>query len=976
MLTLVSRKSSDKFAGYFGRDFESPMWECGLDSTLREQLRPRVAGSAGGIFQPEKWTTLDATRFSRVISEVAEVVVSGGILAYELVLSAPKSVSVAALAGSQVEGRILEAHLSAVDDVLSLIAPNLFERRMEEKRAFVNPSDATFLAFTHPWNRVIEPQLHTHVTISRPRGGNALWGYPLFLLQRTLRAIYHYSLVSRLRGQGFRIRVGEPWSLAWELGGIADAVIWKFTERTKAIREQVARTSKGCFSQAAETRLVALASRRQLPQTNPVVTLQEARKRWARKVAPIRCAPTTAVTRDPGPFRDPVALKEIFRTSSVIAPAQFQAAHLAAWLGSGVGLADALAHVSSLLACYQRDGILIRDGRGICFPEMFDVEEDILERLADGYRAGEKLRWKQPGLWKNKWLEKVLQPVAKLRDRIRIGCLFGERLPQGVRLENRNGADMTRALITIEKWDPVIALKLLDQRSDEIAVLLVQEGFRKGDFLQRLHRLMPWYRAEEHVEVGRPFRIFNKHVTVIHGDLSALLPPPSGKVGIVKRISRSLGQVIGFGGPEDSVLDPAAVVWGPQFDAKKIATLNAEILNRRAGKGGLRQQLCEEVAWVKLLADGEWRGLGIFCLRNVDAPRGEWESDPDAGSYRHGDTWWFSGPPRDGVVPARGLRHLRMISLSHLRHVLQGKQAENLILVGQKEVYVLPGMAFVSRRRFSDRSHLFREGEVLVLRRIEPDGAWIFWDGARLENPSRLLQPVAAVGGFIPKQRALSRVIADIPPDSRVLERLKALPCNGVVTVLSSMAKELCRRIRVDVSAINQLKQHETAKKILFAEGDEEEGFFPPRSRWAELIAGKRLEIEPGKLRPEDLDTGSPISIGDAISLAVGGEEKGVDQAARAIEIGMNPAAPAQPGRKKRPEDPMMPPVKPVVDGRSPSFPVKKKTKKERQKQRAGTEDEPESGSPAPDEIGGTELPDKTGGNPQEIPKDPQDDIA
>ena len=175
-----------------------------------------------------------------MISEVAEVVVSGGILAYELVLSAPKSVSVAALAGSQVEGRILEAHLSAVDDVLSLIAPNLFERRMEEKRAFVNPSDATFLAFTHPWNRVIEPQLHTHVTISRPRGGNALWGYPLFLLQRTLRAIYHYSLVSRLRGQGFRIRVGEPWSLAWELGGIADAVIWKFTERTKAIREQVA----------------------------------------------------------------------------------------------------------------------------------------------------------------------------------------------------------------------------------------------------------------------------------------------------------------------------------------------------------------------------------------------------------------------------------------------------------------------------------------------------------------------------------------------------------------------------------------------------------------------------------------------------------------------------------------------------------------------------------------------------------------
>jgi hypothetical protein len=71
----------------------------------------------------------------------------------------------------------------------------------------------------------------------------------------------------------------------------------------------------------------------------------------------------------------------------------------------------------------------------------------------------------------------------------------------------------------MERWDAFSALKFFDGRREENSVLLVREGFRKGDFLQRLHRLMPWYRSEDHVEVGETFRVFKKNVRVISGDL-------------------------------------------------------------------------------------------------------------------------------------------------------------------------------------------------------------------------------------------------------------------------------------------------------------------------------------------------------------------------------------------------------------------------------------------------------------------------
>lgn len=891
---------------------------------------------------------------------MAGVVVSGGILAYELVLSAPKSVSVAALAGPRVDGRILEAHLSAVDDVLSMLAPYLFERRMEKSRTLVIPANATVMGFTHPWNRAVEPQLHSHLTIARQPGGNALWGYPLYLLQRTLRAVYHFSLAGRLRRKGFQIRVGDPGSLAWELAGIAGEAILEFTERAKAIREQVSNSPRGCFSQAVETRLVALASRREMPKTNPLLALDKARGRWARKVGPEHCVPARPLIGDSVSFREPVKLKEVFRSGSVISPAQFQGVHLTAWLGSPIGLRGALHEISELVEAYEREGKIKREGRGICFHEVFEAEEEILGRLAEGYRGGGRCRWHLPGLRKNKWLGKVLGPVAELSDRIRIGCVFGERLPQGVRLEDQNGADITAAVFTMERWDAFSALKFFDGRREENSVLLVREGFRKGDFLQRLHRLMPWYRGEDHMEVGETFRVFKKNVRVISGDLSALLPPSSGKLLFVKRITRALRRAAHLETWEKTLLEPEAVVWGSQFSDEEIAALNGAILKRRAGKGGVRQQLCEEVPWSKI---SDWSGLGIFCLRNVDAPGEGFESDPHAGSYRHGDTWWFSGPPRDGSVPARGLKRPRMISLSHLRHVLQGKQAGNLVLVRRKEVAVAHGMAFLALKRFTDKAHLFREGEVMVLRSIAPDGAWIFADGARLENPSRLLRPVAAVRGFVAKQRALPRVITDILPNSGALDRLMTLPCNGAVTVVSSNAKELCRKIRVDLSSRRQVKQHETAKKILFAEGDDEDdGFFPPRSRWAELLARDGVRIPPDEPGEASLsDTVKEISFEEVISPAAG---SGEDERSTSEKIEEAPTAGEHSRRKRKSESPPMdPPANPAgVETRaplSPLMPAKKKAKKNARRG-VGTENEPGIHPPASQAIGAGQPPDKT----------------
>jgi conjugative relaxase-like TrwC/TraI family protein len=859
MLTLVKRCNASNFKDYFAGDFESPMW-AGLDREVGANLGP-TRSLLSAVAPVPNWSELKPEPFEDGVERLSAAAVDRGVLSYELTFSAPKSVSVAALAGPVPDARILRTHLAAVDDALGFLAGYLFARKMEAGKVSLLAREAVVARFTHPWNFTTEPQLHTHANLSRTLDSDqgALFGYPFFLHQRAVRAAYHYSLASRLRQLGFGIRVGQYGSLAWELEGIPTQVLKRFAERSSAIRSLAAQSGGGYFSQAVESRLATLMSRRLLPKTDPGMSLASARCQWANTVARRNCLPIVGTASAAGEFEMP-RLDEIFRRGSLQTKAIFEGALLSCWLGSPRPFTEARREALRFLQRLVDDGEIFEDPRGgsVCYPKVFDVEQRILGCIAGGYSKGKALNWKWPMRGKSAWVGKVLDPVAERPDRTRIACLFGDSMPAGAKLVDGKGIELKEALVTMKKWSAFEVCELLDGRGVQETLLVVEEGFHKGDFLQRLSRLLP--PKALNFSGGRKLSLPSKTVEVKQGSVESLV---DGSSSLIRSLREVADRVRQFGKRGPRKVPRASVIFAPWAKRQELAALNQHLLgsgNLQEGMRGVRKvQMCEVVPWSDFLAQERRAGYGLFFPRNLESALPKSLSGllpAKCAGFRHGSTWWFMGPRADGKIQLRAKKRSKLIlpeELNWIRRVA--------LVVSTRELEMAARQPMQSLAKYTEGKNTIHEGEVVVIQKIRRDGSLVLEDGRVFSDRFRLLAPVVLLREFVKNQRPLESAIIGEEMLERGVEDLLALPCRKI-TVMARAPKEMLRRLDESNRARLVQQYEKRAMRFLFHDDQDEEestDLLLPRRRWVKILEKARarpvtiaqaLEIVSGPAHP------------------------------------------------------------------------------------------------------------------------------
>ena len=149
----------------------------------------------------------------------------------DVTLSAPKSVSLAALIGGY--HRIVAAHDRAVQRTLAWIEGNAIETRMQDQATgtMVRTGGQNMVAatFRHDTSRNLDPQLHTHCVIANMvRGGDGKWRTMvddgLYGGKMAIGAIYRAELARGLAGLDYQVeKTHADGRFEWTKGGI---VVW------------------------------------------------------------------------------------------------------------------------------------------------------------------------------------------------------------------------------------------------------------------------------------------------------------------------------------------------------------------------------------------------------------------------------------------------------------------------------------------------------------------------------------------------------------------------------------------------------------------------------------------------------------------------------------------------------------------------------------------------------------------------------
>ena len=159
----------------------------------------------------------------------------------DLTLSAPKSVSLAALVGG--DARVLRAHGRAVERTLAWVERNAVETRMKglEAGRMIRAGDqkAVIATFTHETSRNLDPQLHTHAVIANMvQGADGKWrtmaNEKLYSSKMLIGALYRGELARELTSLGYGIEKAHA-DGRFEIAGVSREVIDAFSTRRAEI---------------------------------------------------------------------------------------------------------------------------------------------------------------------------------------------------------------------------------------------------------------------------------------------------------------------------------------------------------------------------------------------------------------------------------------------------------------------------------------------------------------------------------------------------------------------------------------------------------------------------------------------------------------------------------------------------------------------------------------------------------------------
>ena len=159
----------------------------------------------------------------------------------DLTLSAPKSVSLAALVGG--DARVADAHGRAVERTLAWVEERAVETRMRnpEGEGMIRAGDqkAVIATFTHETSRNLDPQLHTHAVIANMvQGEDGKWrtmaNEKLYSSKMLIGALYRSELAREMGRLGYGIEKTHA-DGRFEIAGVPREVIDAFSTRRAEI---------------------------------------------------------------------------------------------------------------------------------------------------------------------------------------------------------------------------------------------------------------------------------------------------------------------------------------------------------------------------------------------------------------------------------------------------------------------------------------------------------------------------------------------------------------------------------------------------------------------------------------------------------------------------------------------------------------------------------------------------------------------
>jgi|GEM_PF-491990 conjugative relaxase-like TrwC/TraI family protein len=175
----------------------------------------------------------------------------------ELILSAPKSVSIMAMVAG--DKRMVEAHKLAVDATIDYVQKHLLYARVTENKqtSFIKADNGLIAKFDHFTARPvtdkekaavkIDPQLHTHCLIANATlCADGKWRSVVFdaLYQNKmfLGEIYRRELAHNIKELGYTITKGDSSKnyFNFEIAGVPEAVIQEFSNRRQVILSKAA----------------------------------------------------------------------------------------------------------------------------------------------------------------------------------------------------------------------------------------------------------------------------------------------------------------------------------------------------------------------------------------------------------------------------------------------------------------------------------------------------------------------------------------------------------------------------------------------------------------------------------------------------------------------------------------------------------------------------------------------------------------
>ena len=169
----------------------------------------------------------------------------------DLTLSAPKSVSLAALVGG--DGRVVEAHDRAVGRTLAWFEKNVAETRMKDPetgRIVRTGEQKTVIAtFRHDTSRNFDPALHTHAVIANMvKDADGKWrsmsNEKLYASKMVLGALYRNELAAGLSRLGYGIEKTHA-DGRFEIAGVSRDVVEAFSTRRAEIEAAMAERNLG-----------------------------------------------------------------------------------------------------------------------------------------------------------------------------------------------------------------------------------------------------------------------------------------------------------------------------------------------------------------------------------------------------------------------------------------------------------------------------------------------------------------------------------------------------------------------------------------------------------------------------------------------------------------------------------------------------------------------------------------------------------